>query len=343
MKEVDLSKYEIRTDLVVDLIEKSPSFETKTVIDDITISNIKLDERNSKELNKEKGDYTTIYFKDITDTSNYEKVLEVTTNELSKMLKNSKIKDEYFCLIIGLGNEKSTADELGVTTAKKVIVTKHIYDLTGTLEEGYRVTACLIPGVMGTTGIETSDVISSVIEKVKPDFIIAIDALASDSIDRLLKTIQITNTGINPGSGVGNNRKEISEKVFNIPVIAIGVPTVVEASTIVNDTLNYMKKSFSYNIKNKNKSSDKLIPTSNINYLKNNPYTLSKEESKVFLGILGDLTDYEKKVFIKDILNPIGYDLIVTPKEIDFIVQKLTDLISSAINNCIHNISTKKV
>ena len=108
------------------------------------------------------------------------------------------------------GNEKSTADELGVTTAKKVIVTKHIYDLTGTLEEGYRVTACLIPGVMGTTGIETSDVISSVIEKVKPDFIIAIDALASDSIDRLLKTIQITNTGINPGSGVGNNRKEIS-------------------------------------------------------------------------------------------------------------------------------------
>ena len=104
-----------------------------------------------------------------------------------------------------------------------------------------------------------------------------------------------------------------------------------------------MKKSFSYNIKNKNKSSDKLIPTSNINYLKNNPYTLSKEESKVFLGILGDLTDYEKKVFIKDILNPIGYDLIVTPKEIDFIVQKLTDLISSAINNCIHNISTKKV
>lgn len=343
MKEVDLSKYDIRTDLVVDLIEKSPSFETKTVVDNITISNIKLDKENSKKLNKQEGDYTTIYFEDITDTDNYNKVLEVTTNELSKIFKISKIKDDYFCLIIGLGNEKSTADELGVTTAKKVIVTKHIYDLTGTLEDGYRITACLIPGVMGTTGIETSDIISSVINKITPDFIIAIDALASDSIDRLLKTIQITNTGINPGSGVGNNRKELSENVFGIPVIAIGVPTVVEASTIVNDTLNYMKKNFSYTIQNKDKLSDKLIPSNKINYLKNNNYTLSKKESEIFLGIVGNLTNYEKKLFIKDVLNPIGYDLVVTPKEIDFIVQKLTDLISEAINKCLHNISTKKV
>ena len=342
MKEVDLSKYEIRTDLVVDLIEKSPSFETKTVIDDITISNIKLDERNSKELNKEKGDYTTIYFKDITDTSNYEKVLEVTTNELSKMLKNSKIKDEYFCLIIGLGNEKSTAEELGVTTAKKVVVTKHIYDLTGSLEPGYRVCSCLIPGVMGTTGIETSDIISSVVSTVCPDFIIVIDALASDSIDRLLKTIQITNTGINPGSGVGNNRKELSSEVFDVPVIAIGVPTVVEASTIVNDTFNYMKKHFSYNIKNHNSLSDKLIPQNRINYLENNPYTLSKEESSIFLGELGNLTNFERKALINDVLTPIGYNLIVTPKEIDFIVLKLTDLISCSINRCIHNMTKKE-
>ena len=214
MNEVDLSKYETRTDLVVDLIEENTPFETKTVIDDITISNIKLDEKNGKLLNKLQGDYTTIYFEDITDTTNYEKVLKVMTDELSKILKDSGIKDEYSCMIIGLGNEKSTADELGVTAAKKVIITKHIYDLTGTLEEGYRITTCLIPGVMGTTGIETSDIISSVINKVSPDFIIAIDALASDSIDRLLKTIQITNTGINPGSGVGNNRKEITISSF---------------------------------------------------------------------------------------------------------------------------------
>ena len=343
MKEVDLSKYNSRTDLVVDLIEENPKFEKKKVVDGITVSNIKLDDESSKILNKAKGDYTTIYFEDITDTTNYEKVLKVMTNELSKILKDSKIKDEYSCMIIGLGNEKSTADALGVTSAKKVTVTKHVYDLTGSLEKGYRITTCLIPGVMGTTGIETSDIISSVVDKTKPDFIIVIDALASDSIDRLLKTIQITNTGINPGSGIGNNRKEISSRIYDIPVIAIGVPTVVEASTIVNDTLNYMKKHFSYNIKNKDKLSDKLIPTSSINYLKNNPYTLSNEESSVFLGMLGNLSDFEKKMLIRNVLTPIGYNLIVTPKEIDYIVLKLTDLISEAINKSIHNISTKTV
>ena len=342
MKEVDLSKYDTRTDLVVDLIEECPSFETKTVIDNVTISNITLDEKNGKLLNKSKGDYTTIHFDDITDSTNYERVLKITTKELTKMLKESNIKDDYSCMIIGLGNEKSTADELGVTTAKKVVVTKHIYDLTGALEEGYRITTCLIPGVMGTTGIETSDVISSVVDKVSPDFIIAIDALASDSIDRLLKTIQITNTGINPGSGIGNNRKELSEKVFKIPVIAIGVPTVVSASTIVNDTLNYMKKHFSYNIKYANKVSDKLVPFNKINYLKDNPYSLSNEEASIFLGMLGNLTNSEKKSLINDVLTPIGYNLVVTPKEIDFIVLRLTDLISEAINKSIHNISTKK-
>lgn len=343
MKEVDLSKYRIRTDLVVDLIDEDFAYQRKRTYKNITISNITLDDESSKSLNKSVGDYTTIYFDDVTDTTNYKDVLKVLTKELSKILKDSNIKDDYSCMIIGLGNEKSTADELGVTTAKKVTVTKHIYDLTGSLEEGYRVSTCLIPGVMGTTGIETSDIISSVVERIKPDFIIVIDALASDSIDRLLKTIQITNTGINPGSGIGNNRKEISRNIFGIPVIAIGVPTVVDATTIVNDTLNYMKKLFSYNIKNKDKASDKLIPSSRINYLKNNNYTLSKKESSYFLGAIGDLSDDEKKVLIGDVLTPIGYNLVVTPKEIDFIVLKLTNLIAEAINKSIHNISTKYI
>ncbi len=343
MEEVDLSKYQTRTDLVVDLINEDFKLEKRRSYKGITISNISLDEENAKKLNKSVGDYTTIYFDDITDNTNYYNVLRILTLEMRKMLKNSNILDNYSCMIIGLGNEKSTADSLGVTTAKKVTVTKHIYDLTGSLEKGYRITTCLIPGVMGTTGIETSDIISSVVNKTKPDFIIVIDALASDSVDRLLKTIQITNTGINPGSGIGNNRKEISENIFKVPVIAIGVPTVVEATTIVNDTLNYMKKLFSYNIKNKNKATDKLIPSNRINYLKNNNYTLSKEETSYFLGALGNLTDNEKKMLIKDVLTPIGYDLVVTPKEIDFIVLKLTNLIAESINKSIHNISTKNI
>lgn len=341
MREIDLSKYQIRTDLVVDLIEKDSKLETKYKYKNITVSNIKLDKENSTLLKRKEGLYTTIHFEDITDKTNYKDVLKVMVEELTKIINESGIKEKDSCMIIGLGNEKSTADELGVTTAKKVTVTKHIYDLTGTLEEGYRISTCLIPGVMGTTGIETSDIISSVVKEVSPDFLIIIDALASDSIDRLLKTIQITNTGINPGSGIGNNRKEISSDIFNIPVIAIGVPTVVDATTIVNDTLNFMKKHFSYNIKNKDNLVNKLVPQNKINYLKNNNYSLSKEETTYFLGALGNLSKEEQKLLINNVLTPIGYNLIVTPKEIDYIVLKLTDLLSKAINKSIHNISTK--
>ena len=343
MREIDLSKYQIRTDLVVDLIEENSSLEQKYNYKNVSVSNISLDKDSSLKLGKKPGDYTTIYFDDITDTTNYKNVLKILIDELKKMLKNSKITDDASCMIIGLGNEKSTADELGVSAAKNVTVTNHIYNLTGSLEKGYRITTCLIPGVKGTTGIETSDIISAVVKKVEPDFVLVIDALASDSIDRLLKTIQITNTGINPGSGIGNNRKEISSDVFNIPVIAIGVPTVVDATTIVSDTLNYMKKHFSYNIKNKDSVTDKLIPSSRINYLKNNNYTLSKEETSYFLGALGNLSNEEKKLLINDVLTPIGYNLVVTPKEIDFIVFKLTNLIGEAINKSIHNISTKNI
>ena len=343
MNEVDLSKYEIRTDLVVDLIEENQKFEEKKIYKDIIISNIKLEKEDALKLNKYEGEYTTIYFNDVTDSTNYNNVLKVFTEELKRIIKLSEIKDEYSCMIIGLGNEKVSADSLGVTIAKKVVVTKHIYDLTGSLEEGYRITTSFIPGVMGTTGIETSDIISAVIEKTKPDFLIVIDALASDSVDRLLKTIQITNTGINPGSGIGNNRKEISKKIFNIPVIAIGIPTVVSATTIVSDTISYMKKHFSYSIKNIDKKSDKLIPNAKINYLKDNIYNLSKEESSFFLGALGSLKKEEQRELINDVLTPIGYNLIVTPKEIDFIVEKLTDLVSNGINNSIHKISTKNI
>ena len=338
MREIDLSKYKIRTDLVKDLIKNDSKYEEKYLFGDIKVSRITLDEEISKKLNRKKGNYTTIYFDDITDSSNYDKVLKIVTKELKLLLKQTSIKENYSCMIIGLGNEKVTADSIGPNVLKKIIVTKHIYNLTGTLEKGYRITTAFSPGVMANSGMETSDIVNSIIKMEKPDFIIVIDALASDSISNLLKTIQITNTGINPGSGVGNDRKELSEDIFKVPVIAIGVPTVTSATTIVSDTINYMKKHFSYNIKNKNSNILKLIPQNNINYLKNNDYSLSDEEEKYYLGALGNLSNFEKKALINDVLTPIGYNLMVTPKEIDFISSKLIDLISEAINKSIHKI-----
>ena len=240
-------------------------------------------------------------------------------------------------LIVGLGNNKSTPDSLGPKTVDIIISTKHIYDLTGSLEEGFSIISKISPGVMGETGIETNDILEGIVEKTKPDYMIVIDALASDSIDRVTKTIQLTNTGINPGSGIGNLRKELKKKNFNIPVIAIGCPTVVDATTIVLDTTEYMLKNFSYNLNNKNKT-DKLIPTGMKNYLKEKSYPLKKEEIDYFLGAFGTLSNYEKKLLLHEVLTSIGYNLIVTPKEIDFAILNLAKLIGESINEIVHKI-----
>ena len=316
MRNVDLKDFEIRTDLVADIVSKDEKVNvTEEIYEEnrIKVSNIKIDSDTSKLINKKEGFYTTIYFDDITDHTNYKNVKEIFIKELQKILEKENITKNSSCTIIGLGNDKSTPDALGSKTVENIIVTKHIYDLTGTLEEGYRIVSSFTPGVMGTTGIETSDILESLINKVKPNFIIVIDSLASDSIDRVTKTIQITNAGINPGSGIGNKRKEISKETLNIPVIAIGVPMVVDAVTIVSDTINYMQKHFSYNLKNKTKS-DNLIPSYMKNYLKYDNLTLSNEEKNYFLGAFGNLSDYEKKALIFDVLTPIGYNFIVTLK-----------------------------
>ena len=238
--EVDLSKYKVRTDLAIEAIDDQVKRETKTY-DDIKISFINIDQKLSKVIEKKEGNYITIEFNDITDHENAEKVKKIFVQELKKLLKTMNIKKNDSCLIIGLGNDKSTPDSLGPKTVDKLIITNHIYEL-GNLEEGYRRISALNPGVMGETGIETSDIIESIIKKIKPDFLIVIDALASSSIERVNKTIQITDTGIHPGSGIGNSRKEISKEILKIPVIAIGVPTTVDAVTIVSDTIDYTIK-----------------------------------------------------------------------------------------------------
>ena len=175
----------------------------------------------------------------------------------------------------------------------------------------------------------------SLINAVKPKFVIAIDSLASSSIDRINKTIQITDTGIHPGSGVGNNRKELSKKTLGIPVIAIGVPTVVSSSIIVNDTLNNLFKHLSY-IKD-NKETNKLIIKRNNRYKdKIKDRDLSQEEKNNLLGLVGSLDNDTKKRLMEEVLTSINANLIVTSTEIDFLIDKLSNLISSALNNSLH-------
>lgn len=329
MHVVDLGKYDLRSDLIIE--NNSKDYVKESYIEkDIKVDYIKLEKNNI--LNKKQGDYITISFQDITDINNFQMVLKVLEKELLRIFSLSNIKKEAKCLIIGLGNSKSTPDSLGYETVKNIIVTRHLYEL-GEVDKKYRNVSVLEPNVIGNTGIESRDVIMGVIKETTPDFIIAIDSLSASNIERIQKTIQITNTGIQPGSGIGNNRGELSIDTIKIPVIAIGVPTVVSSAVIVHDTINYLIKKVSYHKKNFLK--DKLTPSYNINYL-NASEDLTIEEKKELLGLVGGLNEEEIKELIYEVLNPIGYNLIVSTKEIDFIIEKLGKLLGDGLNSVLH-------
>jgi len=320
MSKIDLSKFNLRTDLI---IEQDNIIHDKKIIDGIEITST-----------YQNGNYITISFEDITNFEEREKIGKILENILKDIYKKNNINGNDECLIIGLGNIKSTPDSLGVKVINDILITKHLF-VYGNVEKGIRPVSSFIPGVMANTGLESASIIKAIINEEKPKFIIVIDALASLSIDRINKTIQITDTGIHPGSGIGNNRKEISRETLGIPVIAIGVPTVVTSSTIVYDTIEYLYKHISY-IK-ENEGLNKLTFIKNKNYknkIKNKK--LTQEEKNTLLGLFGELDNKEKRSLIKEVLTDIGLDLIVTTSEIDFLIDKLSNTIASSINNSLH-------
>ncbi len=332
MHRIDLKNVNIHTDLVIEQINDKNLIKEE-VINNIKISRVVMDKNNL--LNKKDGNYITIELTDITNYEDRENVGKVLVNEIKDILNKNNIKDNYECLVIGLGNKKSIPDALGPMVIDNILVTRHLFELNADVKEGIRKVSAIIPGVMGNTGIETIDIIKGIVDNVKPKFIIVIDSLCASSIERLNKTIQLTDTGIHPGSGIGNMRKEISKDTLGIPVIAIGVPTVVESVTIVNDTLEYMFMHLNY-LKN-NYETSKLVVKRNNNYLdKIKSSKVSNEDKEILGGIIGSLDEEKKKNLISEVLNNINYNLIVTPKEIDFIIEKLANVISNSINNAIN-------
>lgn len=336
---IDLKKYKIRTDLAIEAIDKNiKGIETKVYEEkNIKITDVFVDKEGSKTIGKKEGKYITIEFDDVTDYENAMDVKKVFNKELKKLMDYLNIKESDTCLVIGLGNQKSTPDSLGPLVINDVIVTRHLFEI-GNVDKNFRNVATFIPGVMGTTGLETSEIILSLVNIFKPNFIVTIDALASQSLDHVNKTIQMTDTGIHPGSGVGNSRKEISSDTLNIPVIAVGVPTVVDAVTIVSDTINYMFKHYSYSKKNINNPLNKLMILPN--YFKDE-ININKEDKQKLLGIVGTLNNSEIKELIYEVLTPIGYNLMVTPKEVDFVIEKLAKVIADGINMTLHKKITK--
>lgn len=203
--------------------------------------------KDKNQFNKEKGKYISIDFENLYDNNdrvNISKVLVDSLKKLYKINKQSKV------LIVGLGNEKIIADSLGPNVADKVVVTNHLFKIMpDELDKDVKRVCVFTPKVMGQTGLESADIVEAVSNLFKPDLIIVIDALASSSITRVNKVIQLSDTGIAPGSGVGNYRKEITEKRLKCKVIAIGVATVVEANNIIKEIDNSIKiKDDNYNL-----------------------------------------------------------------------------------------------
>jgi len=333
--QIDLGKYEVRTDLMIDNKIEESNIEKRKVQNHLEVTTIEVTKELGIKLQKKEGIYVTIEFEDITNHEDKQAVEDCLVDEIKKIIKKKKIDSTDEGFILGLGNRFSTADSLGPITIDKVMVTRHLFELGTNVKDGIRNVSAISPGVMANTGIETYDIITSLIQKIKPKFVVVIDALASSSVSRINKTIQITDTGIHPGSGIGNNRKEISMDTLGIPVIAIGVPTVVESSIIVSDTMEYLFKHLSY-IKNHYDLS-KLTFGHKKGYLeKLSKETLTEIEKKEVSGILGTLDEIEKLELIHEVLNSIDYNLIVTPKEIDFLIENLSDVIANSINKGLH-------
>ena len=292
MHTIDLKNTNLRTDLVIDEITRTQEISdcSRVVVKtkNTTLEEIEITHELEEKLHKKTGWYSTVSFQDVTDKNNFKDVEQVMTQALKLMYDKLGLKEDGKVLVVGLGNEKSTPDSLGPKSIDQVLVTRHLF-LLGEVEEGYRNTASFKPSVTGTTGIETKDLIEAVKEKINPDLIIVIDALATNSIERLNKTIQIATSGISPGSGIGNNRAEISEKTLGVPVLAIGIPTVVDATTIVQNTLQLLLKQISYKLNNQDNDKLKLVPLNKQDY-QNHQGELTNEQKEDVLGMVGLLS-----------------------------------------------------
>ena len=312
--------YSIRTDLALEAREmyrenaqqesEIPGVQVEKEGDqEIIITRVKITSTDGeKALGKPMGSYITLEIPRLRERD--QDLYEDTCRALAKELYNIiKIDKKSNVLVVGLGNWNVTPDALGPKVVSKLMVTRHLLEhIPEQIDEGVRPVCALAPGVLGLTGIETSEIIKGVVDKVKPDLVIAIDALASRRMDRVSTTIQIADTGINPGSGVGNKRMGLTKETLGIPVIAIGVPTVVDAATMANDTIDLVIDTIQKQV---------------------------EQGSKIY-EILKNMDKNEKYALIQEVLSPYIGNLMVTPKEVDAIIDDVSKIIANGINIALH-------
>ncbi|MGL4847696.1 MAG: GPR endopeptidase [Clostridium sp.] len=304
----------IRTDLALEGNENYKKINKKEVdgvileekeIENIKITRIKiLNEEGSIKIGKPIGTYITLEISENTiyDGELIENASIITGKILRKLIGED---EEHIALVVGLGNWKITPDSLGPKVTEKIMVTRHLKKLMPEeFDEEINSVCAIAPGVLGLTGIESVEIIKGLVQKIKPTVVICVDSLASRKIERINRTIQISDTGISPGAGVNNKRMRIDEESLGVKVISIGVPTVVDAATIVNDSMDLIIEELS---------------------------NVSERDSD-FFNMLSSIDKEEKSNLIKSLLNPYLGELIVTPKEVDLVIDGFSKVISKAIN-----------
>lgn len=307
--------YNFRTDLALErrdlykkannLKEEIDGIETQEekINENIMISRVEVtNENGEKAIGKPKGSYITIDFKNlkIAHEEEIQMASEIVTKELAQLLVKHIQKTDSI-LVVGLGNIYVTPDALGPKVINEIDITRHLLEyMPEVLDKDTREVSAISPGVLGTTGIETLEILKGIIDNVKPKLVIVIDALASRSIERISSSVQLADTGIVPGAGVDNARKELTIETLGVPVIAIGIPTVVEAATIAADSLTLLIQK----VQNEAQSNE----------------------------FLNQLQEEDKYTLIKEVLTPEEYNFIVTPKEIDSLIEKMKDIIARGIN-----------
>ncbi|NLK00485.1 MAG: GPR endopeptidase [Clostridia bacterium] len=276
--------------------------ESKEEYEDASVTTVIIENLSAARLmGKAPGSYITIDSPGLRENNPplHDNISNILSKELEKLINNLGIPQEAQILLVGLGNWAATPDALGPKVISQVLVTRHLHEyIPDKIGTGTRPVSALSPGVMGVTGIETAEIIKGTVEKVRPACVIAIDALAATNVERICSTIQIADTGINPGSGVGNTRQSLDHNSLGIPVIAVGVPTVVNAAIILFEAFEKLKHA---------------IP-----------------------GFSRQIQEPTLHQISNELLKPFGGDLTVTPKEIDTLIDNTSKCIASALNQSLH-------
>lgn len=300
LEQTELCREEAQQDKGIDGVSVQEEDKDGIKITRVVIEN----ETGSQALGKPVGTYVTLETEHLSyeDKEQYGAACTILKEEFSRLVTVDRTKP---ALIVGLGNRNITADALGPKAVEQMLVTRHLFEhMPDVVDENTASVCAIAPGVLGITGIETMEIVRGVVEHVKPGLVVVIDALAARKVERINTTVQLSDTGISPGSGVGNNRKELSKSTLGVDVIALGVPTVVDAVTMANETLD--------------------ITLSAIR--------AQAGESAAIFKLIDALAPEEKYALIQEALMPTIGEMVLTPKEVDLAMDKISKVVANGLN-----------